>query len=1198
LLQKWDETTDYKKEILTTIHKIKNQKAWKKLFFRGNFYNKSTETTVMFKGEKRILMYLFSVLIYTTFMLSVPAGNVVSKTNFQDSFEAKSLKSVWRQSDRSPGPKTLVEISDKAAFDGKKSILLYDNDPKQAVTLDYVGKFPQSGAISGYLMFPKNAKGLVNSNRAYTAIQVFGTKRNCIPIIMAISASKQNATISMRKDGKRVNIAVLSDIVSLDAWVPWRIAWQWDGKSTEGTCRITIGDKETDTFVYPASKFTRLRLVSGWSSVTNNSVYYDSISIKSGGTLTASPTKQEIGAFVVKKVKTVFSDTFNKINPTDSKLPAGWTHWQPASDGGKAVYERNYGRGDSSSLCFINNMRCWWQRKRPVTPGKTYRFSGWVKVQQSSKGKVGLHIIPKVISKSTGKEIFLSKHTSLNEIKLSPGFWNYLEVFWTAPASGDYPEGKLVGVDIAFSSKNLSGKAWCDDVALDEVVIEKPFRENFLKKTASLKAWKIFSHSGLEGVAKVAYASPGFADPGAIEIKHLKGKTGAFSAATILDRDTLGAKRQWTLLAHARAQGKGKPSLSIQQLDGNDKILLHTTGADLVKAADGWSKYQLTFSLLTTTKKLRLQLVNGGKGSAIFDNVWLRPATANEKAMTDAAKKLPVWMNIFPADAFAIVDDMPAVLRLSRGQTNAFCIQLAGDDKPGETTIVDVDMPDWLTLRTAQIATYGQEPLKYEKIQSVKGRVTYRFKNPYNWQRAMVRGNPNPYHGLLMVVNANAKAGTEDQIVIRTSLGKAKGEERKLKFIVSKALPPVPKLKKFKVGLWVIGWLNVRDITALKELYKTYVGAGIKIGAMHSTHGFASKPLQEVGFSPAKIIHGPSHIYSYKHSGQRPDMMILADGKNASHKIALGLALNDPATHQAYKKYVAKDLKVLPKYSSYVISDIEFWGEGSTSRSCFHPSTIKAFRKYANIPESTKLTSAIILKQYYKQWSGFRNWVTAELHALMRRTIRDIRPDLQLLAYDYTLKLDGTPPFGPEAPMDTLLYDPNVDIHLISYYNFEGTQFLDHVDNDAKHLKKPVWAVPFIVDSVNSISNPNWNYHHPSAKEIRLEIVGAAASGAKGFLPFTGYLLGADRLQAYSEGVTAVAKYESFYMDGKRSDKEVALVNPDSNVRYRVHELDGKLLLTLFNCGNKDLKITFKFNDKPKTASVKAHDFKQLNLKK
>ena len=793
--------------------------------------------------------------------------------------------------------------------------------------------------------------------------------------------------------------------------------------------------------------------------------------------------------------------------------------------------------------------------------------------------------------------MFLFKHGSINEIKLLPGFWNYLEVFWTAPVSNEYPKGKLTGVDISFSSKKISGKVWCDDVALDEVIIEKPFRDNFLKKSLALKAWRIFSHSELEGVAKVAYASSGYADKGAIKVEHLKGKTGAFSASTILGRNALGMERQWTLLAYAIAQGKGKPSLSIQQLDGNGKVLLHTSGATLVKNVNEWFKYKLTFSVLNSAKKLRVQLVNSGKNSVAFDNVWLRPATPDEKEMTDTAKNLPVWMNVFPADAFAIVDNMPAVLRLSSGQTNAFCIHFAGDNKPAETTIVDVDMPDWLTLRTAQIACYGKAPLKYETIPSAqKGRITYRFTNPYNWQRAMVRGNPNPYKGLLVVVNANAKAGTEDQIVIRTSLGKAKGEERKLKFIVSKTLEPVPELKNFKVGLWVSYWLNVRDITALKELYKTYVDAGIKIGVMHLTHDFATNTMKEVGFTPAKSIYDPSHVYSYKYSVQRPDMMVLADGKNASHKIALGLVLNDPKTHQEYKKYVTKLLAVLPKYSSYVVSDVEFWGEGCTSNSCFHPSTIKAFRKYANISESTKLNSAIILKQYYKQWAAFRNWITAELHALMRHTIRDIRPDLQLLAYDYTLKLDGTAPFGPESPMDTLLYDQNVDIHLISYYNFEGTLFLDHIDNDVRHLKKPVWAVPYIIESVNGLKNPNSSYHHPSAQEIRLEIVGAAASGAKGFFPFTGFLLGADRLQAYSEGVSAVAKYESFYMDGKRVDKKVTLINPDKNIRYRVHELDGKLLLTLFNCSNKYLKVPFKFSGKQQTVSVKSNDFKQINL--
>ena len=253
----------------------------------------------MFQLNKKILKYLFQIFIYITIIINVSAKTVekavASKTIFQDSFEGKNLKSAWRQANRYPGPNTLVEISNKAAFNGKQAVLLYDNNPKQALILDYIGKLPQSGAISGYLMFPKNSKGVVNSKLAYSAIRFYGTERGSNPITIAIRVLQQNAIVCTRKDGKSksVKLTVLPSIVSLNVWVPWRIAWQWDGKSQDGKFRVTIGDKETDIFTYPASKFRSIRFISGWGSATSNSVYYDSISIESGEKLSTSPLKKK-----------------------------------------------------------------------------------------------------------------------------------------------------------------------------------------------------------------------------------------------------------------------------------------------------------------------------------------------------------------------------------------------------------------------------------------------------------------------------------------------------------------------------------------------------------------------------------------------------------------------------------------------------------------------------------------------------------------------------------------------------------------------------------------------------------------------------------------------------------------------------------------------------------------------------------------
>ena len=190
-------------------------------------------------------------------------------------------------------------------------------------------------------------------------------------------------------------------------------------------------------------------------------------------------------------------------------------------------------------------------------------------------------------------------------------------------------------------------------------------------------------------------------------------------------------------------------------------------------------------------------------------------------------------------------------------------------------------MPEWLDLRTAQMATYGKAPLAWEKVAAGEGRTVYRFTDPYPWQRGMVRGDFNPYTGLLLVVRANAKAETESEIVLRTRLGKDEGQQRKVKLAVRNPIGRAPDLRAFRVGAWSLMWLNVRDDVARKELLQTYRDAGVTTGAMHATHGYAVDTFRQLDFRPTKSIHGPSNSRPYKSLpvADRPAMAVLADGE-------------------------------------------------------------------------------------------------------------------------------------------------------------------------------------------------------------------------------------------------------------------------------------------------------------------------------
>lgn len=220
--------------------------------------------------------WFFALLIACILMTTVvSAGEVV----FEETFENYTLPDgysvamggKWQHTGRGDG--TLVEVSETVAQSGKKSILLYDNDPKQAATLDAKIKFPQSGSVTGYLMIPSVCKGAKNSGRGYTTVQLFSEGKGGPVIIVSFRRATKDGRITTRMD----EAASLPDVIEDDTWLKWQIEWKWDGASSSGKFRVTIGDKQTNFITYDNGKLRILRLVSGWSGAMNNGIYYDSI---------------------------------------------------------------------------------------------------------------------------------------------------------------------------------------------------------------------------------------------------------------------------------------------------------------------------------------------------------------------------------------------------------------------------------------------------------------------------------------------------------------------------------------------------------------------------------------------------------------------------------------------------------------------------------------------------------------------------------------------------------------------------------------------------------------------------------------------------------------------------------------------------------------------------------------------------------
>ena len=866
--------------------------------------------------------------------------------------------------------------------------------------------------------------------------------------------------------------------------------------------------------------------------------------------------------------------------------------WFPTGKPGLAEFDATVGHEKPGSICLSRAMRGAVAVQMPINEneGGLYRFSAWVRgEEQGGMGKFVLKMWPAL----RGPGEVPAYGPVCVPYSLSTE-WQQLEVYYRIPQGCKYDDTVVTAILGQVILQNFSRKIYIDDIRIEKVAPEWPFCENFTD-AASAETWGLYGSDGIEGVTKVQRVESGCSDAGAIAIEHISGKSGYGAAPKQpLPAAQLSTSTDWTLELAVKQTRGASAVLVVEQLDSAGKLLETTTGT-AVPAAPDYRMATLPFTLRKETTALRPAVLNAGTGTVTIDHVAIRPADAGEKAVLSRVKKAPLWSIVYPADFFATIDRKEPVISLLSGRTNFILVMLAGDKSlAGNETLVDFTLPESIEVLAAQFSTYGPAYTVEELPPARPGYRSYRVRNPYNWATYMMKTNPNHYSGMEIVMKANGQPGDKGLFTLELTIGDKKGEKREIPMEILRPAPVAPLQDWFTVGSWGFNHVHVIDENAHKALIESFVASGFNHGSVHASQRYASERVVKLGFQPNLIIHSADLARIYKN----PPYRTLADGREDKGHVALGAAVNDPELREQYRKYLVSCVKLLPPTGRACASiDIEFWGTGLCTQSCFHPTTIAAFRDFAKLGQNVQLDSTIILRDYKKEWIAFRNDITIKLHRMARDILRELRSNTLLCAYDYTLNLDGTPTetFLDNVPTNSLLYDQldAIDAHLVSTYSIEGVNFLDHIDCDSHTFKKPVYGVPYLTEALPNVLLPNWNYHHPSVREVRLEVLAAAASGAAGLTYFTGMAVDGERLNAINEGMNAVGRFADFYKSGKRADDSVKLEGMTSDMRHRVHVLDGKSLLTLFNCATTPQTITLPNGAK---LTVPPMDFAQIML--
>jgi hypothetical protein len=651
----------------------------------------------------------------------------------------------------------------------------------------------------------------------------------------------------------------------------------------------------------------------------------------------------------IKVLKAVYADAFDVRNGDPKSR--GWTFWSPEGSTLESFHDKNYGSKAKGSLCVVSAKRAYWFKKASIAGGGIYRFSMQVRV---SAGINQIGIAVQGLDEND-KAIATLLPESLED--MAGGSWRKFERIFFVPQAGGSSRKKVAKLNLRLIGRSVKDKAWFDDVKVEKIEIISPCYDGF--KQADTK-WQSYIRPGNEGGGEIKHLPVGYANAGAVKVKHTYGTPG-ISAAKVFSLPASADNGYLTFSVYAASADKAETAVSVQQLDAYGGIINEDSGKPT--PTTDWVNRRLTVKVNEKTAGLKVMLLNNSKNaSAVFDNLYIRPARADEIPVDK--EKFPVKVALYPADAVASIDKSAPRITVLSGQASAIGVHLAGQHRKDATTTVDIEVPSWLKLLTAQQAVYGKEVIEWKEIQlKEKQRTVYRFINPYPWQKGAAEYKFNPYSNLLLVFRAETKAGAEDSIVIKTKLDDDNGQTRKFKLLVMESLAPLPQLlKEFKIGMWSQDWLNLLDDDARDKLISTYANAGFNLGHVRARSSYAGETYKKYDFDVfACIIHDPGVADCYKSS---PDIMknsmITVDGKPYKAHIAIGLALEDKATHDAYKKYLKDKLYNFPDGGKYVFNDTEYWGLGRTDKTCFHPSTIAAFRKYAKLGNDVKLTPEII----------------------------------------------------------------------------------------------------------------------------------------------------------------------------------------------------------------------------------------------
>jgi len=774
------------------------------------------------------------------------------------------------------------------------------------------------------------------------------------------------------------------------------------------------------------------------------------------------------------------------------------------------------------------------------------------------------------------------------------------QVKWTSVAAfeGSFDWKKFsgsvvlpVGVKSIMFSVRLSGKgiAWIDDCKVNTVTedaktvnaenfISNPGMSGSIDKNTGLPAnWQKKMVNGLETVCDFKVSQGGGKPAIALEWKHGGPRFGI--EPELKDFSSIGNGLEFS--AFSKTSGESSAVLIAEALDKDGKIISEYK-SEPIKSAD-WKKATLFFSPPVGMAKVKVYCFNEGQGTVSFSGAELK----NAKTKIEEA---------FPFQAICMPVEMMKDLNGGKGEFNTFsdrpvplAFEFKGNTKKNKINSLVVEIPKEIKLAECFNSHEGlglkEEKPEIEKVsRDGKDYLRYTFRNPkvfgivqpsWAWERKLV---------MAMLPEDKASIGNKGNIYWYLKADERKSEEN---FFALNILPPMPgtaKPKNFPLVFYGTYDVNFNNPDLMAKVAGIYEEAGDVVRGRGSAERdlFLEKRGWKMWVKLPDYMHGKFIVNGegWEKVKDKIEACVRENGKTDKDRICPQYFLSDPDFRIYIKKFLLSKLQRKGLKNGEPVSfDIEPW---EPMEWCFCERCRKDFAAYCKLGKTAEISE--IKSKYQKEWRDFRCLNTSEVLKMHCDVVRENYPASKIIDYDYVVNFN-CPDFRDayyRVAKDPQLNEKYFDAHLSSYYHYTDKNAFDMIDINARNLKKDYWVLGAIDRSGTYLSGKEVI----SPAQARMLILASAASGAKGAGFYPGLHIDGKFFVAIDKAMSEIAVLEKFFMEGKRidselkvqplpyfskkvqvGDREIEIVRPNWKDRfgYRVHSLDGKKLLSIFN---------------------------------